>query len=88
LLAALAAPPFAATAAYGNFAFPLVFLVRLWRTSLAILKFYLLSRFAGLPKSEKEFLLLQNFDYLLYIEIVLNIEVVLFISRLGQFRAT
>jgi len=55
-LAALAAPPFAASAAYGNFASPFVFLVHLWRISFAILKFYLLSRFAGLLKNEKEFL--------------------------------
>jgi len=56
--------------------------------SLAILKFYLLSRFAGLPKSEKEFLPLSKLNYLLYIKIVLNKEVVFFISRLGQFKTT
>ena len=40
--------------------------------SLAILKFYLLSRFAGLPKSEKEFLLLLFFVKSCYTKNVLN----------------
>jgi hypothetical protein len=55
------------------------------RLSLAILKFYLLSRFAGLPKSEKEFLLLQNLIKSCYIKVVLNNLVAYFIGRLGQF---
>jgi hypothetical protein len=42
------------------------------RLSLAILKFYLLSHKAGLPKSEKEFLLLLFFVKSCYTEIVLN----------------
>jgi hypothetical protein len=71
-VAPLAAPPFAASAAYGNFASPFAFLVRLRRTSLTILKFYLLSRLAGLPKSEKEFLLLHNLIKSCYTKIVLN----------------
>ena len=55
--------------------------------SLAILKFYLLSRFAGLPKSEKEFLLLKIISKSCYTRIELD-KVAFFDSRLGQFKAT
>jgi hypothetical protein len=74
-VAALAAPPFAASAAYGNFASPFVFLVRLRRTPLAILKFYLFFPRLGeeLPKSEKEFLLLKNSLQLFYTDNGLNL---------------
>jgi hypothetical protein len=53
--------------------------------SLAILKFISCPALRDLPKSEKEFLLLQNLIKSCYSKVVLNKLVAYFIGRLGQF---
>jgi len=60
-VAALAAAALAASAAYGNFASPFVFLVRLWRTSLAILKFYLFPAEGGIAQKRKRIFAIEKY---------------------------